>query len=235
MTNVCAVSDLHLFCKRSQAHLHSEALDQAISEAGICVLNGDIFDFRWSIFNSVERTVCEAMGWLDGLVGRHPHCRFHFVFGNHDSVRPFIDALEDYAADSPRLSCHHDLLRLNTAVFLHGDVADRKMTQAEFEAARRLWHYDRRRGRLVNRAYDLAFWLGAHRTIPRIVFPREVVAGRLMHYLDAVGHGRGSGVTDVYYGHTHVAVQGFRYGGLSFHNSGAPMPRLGFSILRTTV
>jgi len=86
----------------------------------------------------------------------------------------------------------------------------------------------------VNRAYDLAMWLGAHRTIPRLVFPRQVVAERLVHYLDHVGHGRDSGVTDVYYGHTHVAVRDFRYEGISFHNSGAPMPRLGFSILRAT-
>jgi UDP-2,3-diacylglucosamine hydrolase len=60
------------------------------------------------------------------------------------------------------------------------------------------------------------------------------VAERLVHYLDHVGHGRDSGVTDVYYGHTHVAVRDFRYEGISFHNSGAPMPRLGFSILRAT-
>jgi UDP-2,3-diacylglucosamine hydrolase len=175
------------------------------------------------------------MVWLDGLVTRHPHCHFHYVFGNHDSVRLFIDKLETYAKDAANLSSHHDLLRLNTSVFLHGDVADRKMTRAEFEAARRSWHFDRRRGKLVNRAYDLAFWLGAHRTIPHLVFPNEVVAERLVHYLDDIGHGRGSGVTDVYYGHTHVAVRDFHYGGIFFHNSGAPMPRLGFSILKTTV
>ncbi|HNV21108.1 MAG: hypothetical protein GXX88_09835 [Candidatus Hydrogenedentes bacterium] len=234
MKQICAVSDLHLFCKRSEAHRYTASLDRAIAEAEVCVLNGDIFDFRWSVFESVGETVHEAISWLDRIIARHPHCEFHYIFGNHDSVKVFIDALDAYAAQTERLTCHHDLFRLNGAVFLHGDVADRKMTQAEFEAARRVWHYDRQRGKVVNRAYDLAMWLGAHRTIPRLVFPRQVVAERLVHYLDHVGHGRDSGVTDVYYGHTHVAVRDFRYEGISFHNSGAPMPRLGFSILRAT-
>ena len=234
MKNVCAVSDLHLFCKRSEAHLHTDALHAAIAEAQICVLNGDIFDFRWSVFDSVERTVEEAIGWLDEVIAQHPHCHFHYVFGNHDSVKLFIDTLDGYAARTARITCHHDLFRLNTSVFLHGDVAGRKMTQAEFEAARRVWQFDRKRGKLVNRVYDLAFWVGAHRAIPRLVFPHEVVAERLVHYLDAVGQGRDAGVTDVYYGHTHVAVRGFHYEGLCFHNSGAPMPKLGFSILRAT-
>ncbi|HQH54022.1 MAG TPA: metallophosphoesterase [Candidatus Hydrogenedentes bacterium] len=235
MARVCVVSDLHLFCRRSEAHLHARALEQAISESDTCILNGDIVDFRWSVFESMERTVREAIAWLGALVARHPHCHFHYIFGNHDSVRPFIDRLEAFAASTPNLSCHHDLFRLNAAVFLHGDVADRKMTRAEFEAARRVWHFDRKRGRLVNRIYDLAFWLGAHRTVPRIVFPRKAVAERLLHYLDDVGHGRDSGVTDVYYGHTHVAVRGFHYEGMFFHNGGAAMRRVGFSILRATV
>jgi UDP-2,3-diacylglucosamine hydrolase len=235
MQHVCAVSDLHLFCTRSEGHLHQEALDQAIRETDVCVLNGDIFDFRWSVFESMERTVREAMKWLDALVSRHPDRRFFYVFGNHDSVRPFINAAERYAQRAGNLACRHDVLRLSDAVFLHGDVADRKMTQAEFEAARKVWHFDRKRGRIVNHAYDLAFFLGAHRTIPRMVFPHEVVAERLVHYLEDIGHGPDSGVTDVYYGHTHVAVRDYRYRGVRFHNSGAPMPKLGFSIIRAEV
>lgn len=235
MSKTCVVSDLHLFCKRSEAHLHADAFEEAVSESDRCVLNGDIIDFRWSVFESEERTVREAIAWLKGLVSRHPHCQFHYVFGNHDSVRSFIDKVEALAARTPNLSCHHDLLRLNSTVFLHGDVADRKVTQAEFQAARRVWHFDRKRGRLVNRVYDVAFWLGAHRAVPRIVFPRRAVAERLVHYLEDVGHGRDSGVTDVYYGHTHVAVRGYFYDGMYFHNGGAPMPKLGFSILRAKV
>ncbi|MFO7973804.1 MAG: hypothetical protein R6V12_04135 [Candidatus Hydrogenedentota bacterium] len=235
MSKTCVVSDLHLFCKRSEAHLHVDALEQAISESDRCVLNGDIVDFRWSVFESEERTVREAIAWLEDLVSRYPHCTFHYVFGNHDSVLPFIKKVEDLAANTPNLSCHHDLLRLNSTVFLHGDVVDRKMTQAEFEAARQIWHLDRKRGRLVNRLYDLAFLLGAHRTVPRIVFPRKAVAERLVHYLEDVGHGPDSGVTDVYYGHTHVAVRGYFYEGMYFHNGGAPMRKLGFSILRARI
>lgn len=131
MKQICAVSDLHLFCKRSEAHRYTASLDRAIAEAEVCVLNGDIFDFRWSVFESVGETVHEAISWLDRIIARHPHCEFHYIFGNHDSVKVFIDALDAYAAQTERLTCHHDLFRLNGAVFLHGDVADRKMTQAE--------------------------------------------------------------------------------------------------------
>ncbi len=119
------LSDLHLLSKRSQADRHEEQIRDKAAQAGAFVLGGDIFDFRWSTAGSPTQSVDAAIGWLDRLVLSNPQCQFHFVFGNHDYNRRFIDALEDYETSVVNLYSHRYLLRLGGSVFLHGDAADR--------------------------------------------------------------------------------------------------------------
>jgi UDP-2,3-diacylglucosamine pyrophosphatase LpxH len=44
------ISDLHLLTTRSSAAKMMPSLHHAASEAGLFVLNGDIFDFQWSFY-----------------------------------------------------------------------------------------------------------------------------------------------------------------------------------------
>lgn len=235
MTPVCAVSDLHLFCRRSLAFHHMSAVYSALDEAAILVLNGDIFDFRWSTFSTVDETAREAIRWLESLVSRYPDRHFHYVLGNHDNVRVFTRALEEFADDTHNLDWHPYHLRLGNAVFFHGDVANRRMDAEALRRYRMGWRHDERRGALFNRLYDMAFALNAHRAISRLAFPPEVVVERLTHYLENIGAGPGSGTDEVYFGHTHVPMHGYEYRGMRFHNSGAPMPGMRFNVLRTEV
>ena len=235
MAHVCTFSDLHMFCRRSHAQLYMDAVCAAAREADIFVLNGDIIDIRWTTLPSERETVDDALAWLDDLTSCHPKCQFHYVIGNHDNVQIFLDALRPFAARRPNLYCHSQLLRLGNAVFLHGDVAHRAMSIEDFSHYRDHWLADQKRGEAVNFAYDLATLCRVPPLLHRLAFPTRVVVERIAAYLDIIGLGRAAGVEHVFFGHTHVPLQGYEYRGMRFYNGGAAMPGVHFDILRHDV
>lgn len=227
------VSDLHLYSRRSVAERHLEHIVARAAQARLFVLGGDIFDFRWTQLTSVRETIDAAIRWVDALVAPHPECEFHYVLGNHDSNRDFVERLEGLAERRPNLHCHHYWLRLGRSVFLHGDVADRPMDQQSLRYYRQRWHEDRKRGRMSNLAYDVAVGARLHKMASHVVHRRPRVARHILTYLRDIGQCANSGVRHVYFGHTHAAMSDYRYGGLTFHNGGAPIKGLEFRILRT--
>ncbi|NLE39457.1 MAG: hypothetical protein GX621_15655, partial [Pirellulaceae bacterium] len=68
---------------------------------------------------------------------------------------------------------------------------------------------------------------------PLVEFARrkQTVARRILAYLDDIGEGPSTGVTNVYFGHTHLAISDFAYRGVLFHNGGAPINGLRFRVL----
>lgn len=232
MATACVLSDLHMFCRRSTVDAHMPAIHEAIARSDICVLLGDVIDFRWTTFPSIEETVGPALVWLDGLLARFPNCRFEYVLGNHDAHGAFIPALHAFAAGQPRLRCHEFYLRLGASVFLHGDAAHRDMSKTEFEEDfRACWRVDTKKGAAMNWLYSVGFAFGVHTWVHRVSFPETKVLPRLTRYLDGCGLGAASGVGDVYFGHTHAWMSSVEYGGLRFHNPGAAMPGLRFEPL----
>lgn len=235
MRSVSTVSDLHLLCSRSHAPRHMAAIHRAADESDIFILNGDTFDFRWSTLESNAASVKEAIRWLGELADRARDTEIHFILGNHDHLQRFMDALDDFSRERPNLHWHPYYLKLARSVFLHGDVAIRKMTAADLERYRSGWLHEEQRGKLVNRVYDVAFKAGVHKAITRYAFPTKVIVERIRHYLDDIGEGEGSDTELVFFGHTHVAVENYEYEGQRFYNAGAPMPGLDFNILSTEV
>lgn len=226
------VSDLHLCSRRSRAAGHLPAIHQAASRAGAFILGGDIFDFRWSTLPTPEETVQHAIRWLDDLVASHHQCDFHFVQGNHDCNRRFISALETYGATRPNLKLHSYILRQGKNVFLHGDAADHPaMCQQRLKKRREHWSCDETRSQMRHVLYDLAVTARLHRLAGKVAHPRRRVVHRILGYLNRIHHGPETGVEDVYFGHTHDALQNYRYRGVTFHNPGAPMPGLAFRIV----
>jgi len=232
---VYTVSDLHLFCRRSLAERHMPVIERAADDADDFVLNGDIFDFRWSVYPTAVETAREAVRWLERLAQRRPECRFHYVLGNHDHVQVFIDQLADLAARMPNLTWDPYYVRIGKALFLHGDCVVWKMGAQGLEEFRRGWLEEESRGEFVNKVYDAAFRTRVHCAISRMFYPRTRVIARLAHYLDDIGHGAGSDTKSVYFGHTHLAIDGLEHRGQRFYNGGAPMPGLQFNVLRAEI
>lgn len=227
------VSDLHLFSRRSRAERHAQAIHAAASKAHTFVLGGDIFDFRWTTLPTVGQTIDSAVRWLDDLAAAHRECGFHFVLGNHDSNREFVSRLAELAEVTPNLAWHDYFLRQGTDIFLHGDVTDRHTTPERLALARARYHVDTKRGETANLMYDWVVKARLHKLAAHVSKPKRVVARRLLSYLRHVGHGPESGLQNVYFGHTHAALADYRFGGVAFHNCGAPMDGLDFRIVET--
>ena len=235
MKTVCVVSDLHMFCKRSHWEDHLAAIDTAAAKSDIFVFNGDTVDFKWTTLNSVEETVDAAIAFLRDIAARFPACQFHVNLGNHDHTQGFIDALDVLARSTENLTWHPYYLRMGNTLFIHGDAATRRMNQAQLEAYRSGWMQHKKQGRMKNRVYDAAFKARAHLAISRLAHPPRRTLERVHSYIHDIGHGTPEGVENVYFGHTHVAVDGARYGGVTFHNGGAPMRGVDFRLLMLEV
>ncbi len=229
------VSDLHLFASRSMAHLWLEAIQRAARDARLFVLGGDIFDFRWAHHGSLGYAVEAAAVWLAELARACPECRFEFLLGNHDYHQGFLDRLDGVQAGAPNFAWHRFYYRRNGAIFLHGDVADRISTAESLAHRRAQWLHHKQRGPLWRRLYDWAIAGQLHRPLPVVVYPRRTVARRILHYLRDIGQGPEAGVRHVYFGHTHREMSHYRYGGLEFHNGGAPIKGTRFRIVEAAV
>ncbi len=228
------VSDLHLLARRSNAPRYTAAIWRAAAQADAFVLGGDIFDFRWARARCPREPVDEAAAWLAELAKDFPRCEFHFVLGNHDFHQGFIDRLNRLEGEWANLFWHPYFLRLGGNVFLHGDVADGRATPESLRARRtRGLGRHHRRGWLPNLCYDLLVASRLHKPLPFLVYPRKRVARRILAYLDNIGHGPQAGVRHVYFGHTHRSLSHYRFGGLVFHNGGAPIKGVRFRILQT--
>lgn len=235
MSKCYFVSDLHLLANRSAAGRYLPVIERAAAGAGAFVLGGDIFDFRWATKPPGGGAVDEAIGWLRRLAVDCPGCHFHFVLGNHDYHQPFIARVDGLEHEVSNFTWHRYFVRLGSSMFLHGDVADRKMTAQTLATARRRWLHRRRRGPAFSRLYDLVILTRVHRPLAHVVYPKRIVARRILAYLRDIGNGPESGVRDVYFGHTHRDLAGYRYRGLTFHNGGAPIKGLKFRILEAAV
>lgn len=235
LKTVATVSDLHMFCRRSRAESYFGEIERAIQESDIFVFNGDIFDFRWSTLEGVLSTVSVSIEWLCAMVSVAPDCQFYYILGNHDNVQVFMDALDELCESLPNLERYSHYLKLGTHLFLHGDVTNEKMTASDLADYRRGWLHEEQRGALMNGIYDVAFGLGIHRLLNRWAFPTDQIISRLQYYLEDIGEGSGSDTEHVFFGHTHVVVEGVERDGQRFTNGGAPMRAIRFRVLRTEV
>ena len=115
------VSDLHLFARRSDGAEKMRALMPRLGSASLLVLNGDIFDFRWSTLRSDEATVEGAAGWLRDLLNKLPDAQVHYMVGNHDCLPAHKDMLDALAQEVPHFHWHEYSLQLGNRLFIHGD------------------------------------------------------------------------------------------------------------------
>lgn len=229
------VSDLHLMANRSVAERYLDAIERAARQAEAFVLGGDIFDFRWATTETADGAVEAAIRWLEELTRCCEACQFHFVLGNHDYHGPFIRRLDALHAQTPNLAWHRFYVRLGNSVFLHGDVADRVMNAGTLAAARSRWLHHKRRGPVLSRLYDMVVLTRLHKPLPHIVYPKRVVARRILAYLNSIGQGPLDGVRNVYFGHIHRNLSEYSYGGLTLHNGGAPIKGLKFRIVEAVI
>ncbi len=236
MKRISVVSDLHIFCPRSTWKSKFEVIKEAIRSSDVFVLNGDTFDFRWSSSSSLKSAFEKAIDFLRELSAINPNCHIHLNLGNHDHHTDFCKMLSELEKELPNFSWHPYYLRVGNLVFLHGEPSERKMTHRQLEKYRGRWERKKPITEpVLNNLYDLAVNTKTHVVLSRIFFTRKRTVKNLLWYLETLGLGMDSGITDVYFGHTHVPMANFRYKGISFHNSGTAYKGMKLNILRTLI
>jgi UDP-2,3-diacylglucosamine hydrolase len=228
------VSDLHLFSRRSTGDEFLPELKEKVRNAHTIVLGGDIFDFKWSTHGSAERSCVRACDWIDDLLRENDQCEFHYILGNHDSNPLFVNHLKDFAGHHELFFWHRYFARLDHCLFLHGDIADGSLDHAVLDSRRAKLERKQRKLKAWHVAYDMAIHARLHRLA--ILSIRElVVLQRVSDYARQIGHGKDAGVTDVYFGHTHMDLDGVEHHGMRFHNGGAAIRGLQFRIVETNL
>ena len=230
------ISDLHLFSRRSSAPAIQQAIERTVAGSDRFILGGDIFDFRWSSLESHEETIERSVEWLRGLLLVNTSCQFHYILGNHDALPGFTERLHALTQDYPQLQWHKHLLRLDRAIFLHGDIIDAAIPLVEdFHEqldARRIAHEHRPRPHPMRHTlYDAVVATRIHRAIAHFANPNPQVLTRVTDYLRWAGHTVDTGLERVYFGHTHRPIDSLEQSGLIFSNPGAAIKSIPFRIL----
>jgi UDP-2,3-diacylglucosamine hydrolase len=215
------LSDLHLFTRRSQGQARFDALRARLAEVEVLVLNGDVFDFRWSTFRNHAATRSAARQWLEGVVHNFPWCEVHFLMGNHDCLAAFQADLNSLAGSQPRFQWHEYGMRLGSALFLHGDCAHGRMDASGLRRYRSSWQHGRQRGAWQMAIYRCADRAGFTLWLHHRHFPPQPTVGKVASYLDSACPDWRAVTRDCYFGHTHLPLTRFLHAGIHFHNTGS--------------
>jgi UDP-2,3-diacylglucosamine hydrolase len=214
------VSDLHLFSHHSRPGRYLGPIRAAARDARVLVLNGDIFDFKWSEHGVFSRSVRAARHYLEDLLEAAPECRIRVILGNHDAVPAYMEALDELAAAHANLDWNEFACVEGDRIFLHGDVIHAGSSNA---ALRRF------RAKLQRPANGHALQRFAHGAVHRShvpwvalrMVPKRLLAARILAYLDHEQWLNGDPVRHIHFGHTHNDFADFRYRGYTFHNCGS--------------
>jgi UDP-2,3-diacylglucosamine pyrophosphatase LpxH len=220
-----------MFARRSQTNRYQRQIEAAVDRSRDFVLGGDIFDFRWTTLKCMNRTIDAALAYLEKLHSRNSECSIHYVLGNHDFHPEFIERLNLLAMQSPRLFVHPYYFQIESTLFLHGDVADRRINHDQLVLRRSDWKHERPAALPRHYLYDFAMTLRLHKLVNHVVHHPGLVVRRIEHYLNSLSLPSISSVNRIVFGHTHRAVRGYVYRGVEYYNGGAPMLGLKFEIL----
>lgn len=219
------LSDLHLFAERSNAEVYAEQIVEISHQAKFIVLNGDIFDFKWSRYPTTADTIKGALDWLDQLVSRNAGCDIHYIMGNHDGLISFAQALENFQRPNFFWSPTH--VKIGSSLFLHGDLP----LSGKNPFVRRLIEDEVVPSDQLHKLYAHAVRFRLHRVAD--LLNHKVKSVRMLYQtLQKYPSPELEGVKDIYFGHTHVCFEGFRFQGYTFHNTGGAIRGVSKKILQ---
>jgi len=211
------ISDLHMFARWSKPGEYLARMCAAASGANFFVLNGDIFDFRWSVLPGVRATIDAAVDWLADFASAHRDCTVYYILGNHDGFAGLVERVAKLSDETENFEWRPAYLRMGGVLFTHGDLFW-AVGHNPFE--RHIRSSSRRMTPLLGWAYHLIHAIRGTRLV-HAMWPARRCASQIVKSLDGAPKELARGITDVYYGHTHAAVSDFSYQGLTFHNTGS--------------
>ena len=212
MTTISFASDLHLFSNRSSGEQHRRQLVETARQSDVFVFGGDIFDFKWSQFETFEESTANSITWLEEFLSQCPDKSFDSSLS--ELTKRFDLQIEPYFWIYGR------------TMFLHGDVIDAGGVQSGLEQCRQRWQHGQPKGIVLNAMYDAAIASGIHRFAARRLSTPKRIFSKLNQYLIDVN--QKSNVDKVIYGHTHWKSE-FERDSIVFCNPGATIKGLPFA------
>jgi UDP-2,3-diacylglucosamine hydrolase len=219
-----------MFAERSECGGYMPDIERMVRDSDLVVLNGDVFDFRWSTIPSTSVTIARAVEWLEYLCSLSPRCTVAYVLGNHDALRPLTVELARLAESRERFCWYPTHARFGNALFLHGDTA---VGGRHSPLDRRLRDTPTDTGATYRACYRLAIRMRLHVLVSRLLSDGGVCRG-IWRSLRESGGTVLDGVDHVYFGHTHAPFAEHVHGGVRFHNTGSAIKRLEFRPMRFT-
>lgn len=217
------ISDLHLFSPRSAA-VETQSQLARYQDANECiVLGGDIFDFRWSTKGNHVATLKAACNWLHELLAATGQSQVVFLPGNHDCHPTFLGELKLLAERESRFSWHDHHLQIDDSLFLHGDILDAGLSLTGLARYRSKFHHENSQSLISHRSYDVAVAMRIHKLVPRLRHAPRRTCNRLLHALRNTEVLDGKDIRRIFFGHTHVPIQGLEIDGIQFFNPGASL------------
>lgn len=218
------MSDLHLFADRVPLSSWEEPKRIWREHFDLCVLNGDVFDFRWARLRASRAEVtAAAAAWLEDLLSPPGRCRFVVLMGNHDAHPSYGELLDSLAARHKNLIWGQHWFVLGPKLFCHGDMPDLTGELENLLSYRRKHAHHPPASRFGRAIYASATRMGVTGAMPRVLpWRRQCV--RIDVLMRAQLGEAYQGITDVYVGHTHVHFLNRECRGKRFHNGGAPLP-----------
>ncbi len=222
------LSDLHLFSRRSIGQRHWDQYADSIAAAKAIVLGGDMFDFRWSQVGALEETLQAATAWLEKAIQLNPTASWVYLLGNHDSHPRLQTQLSSISDRHPTFVWSPNFSRIGSNVFLHGDVLDGFRYEGGLASYRARFHDEIPRGPLSNLLYAAVLQTRLHGFVPRLRHTRQQTCRKLLEYLNHCETALLPEVRNIFFGHTHIPMQGYQFDRFNFHNAGSGIQYLKF-------
>lgn len=222
------LSDLHLFTKRAKT-ITPDYIAGLCGKADYCILNGDIFDFKWSIYPTFDETAAQAASFLRSLCRLVPECHIYYVLGNHDCSPDFMTILEAINCDNFTWNATH--VHIDRHLFIHGDLP---MTGDDvFNRTIKNAHLIHGQAKSAHMIYQLAVSLRLHRIASMTMIPR-LCSSLVYNAIEQSNPSLLHEIDHVYFGHTHHAFENYRYKGIYFHNTGSAVMHTDFNPIEVT-
>jgi hypothetical protein len=221
MTTGLFLSELDSISRRSIGQRHWEQNADTIAAATSMVLSGDMFDFRWSQFGSLEASLDAAAAWLEKAIALNPSASWVYLLGNHDCHPRIQDLLTSISEQHPTFGWSPTFWRTGSNVFLHGDVLDGIRHVGGQESYRSRFHDEKAKGQLSNLLYSAGLQTRLHGLVPRLRRSRQQTCRTLLEYLKGCETALLPEVRNICSGHTHVPMLGYRFDRFNSHDAGS--------------
>ncbi len=223
---VTVLGDLHLFAHRSNGDEIFDSLSKHLGDSEQLIICGDLFDFRWSPFTSLNEAFLEASLRLSYLL-EHIKIPCIYILGNHDGIKGFDEILDLLTKRYVHFQWRSDFYRVADTLFLHGDIPLK--SGGEYLSPRKLKFDERIYSKLLQWGYTLCTRLKL-----TALFRKKMEKGSPLPLIDsAIDHNEAvSAVTQVIFGHTHFALKPTKFRKRVYHNCGTPMAGFRFQLIK---